>query len=213
MEQMAVTMKMSYIKEWVIVDGNYGRYYSIHINAYDTNGLNNKPVRYFFQEYGQPFDTTQTEPLPLRKANTDTVMWYFSVTGTPNQTKQFWIAAIDDDKLLRGKISGTPWIVFADSAPPKPGMVSPQTPDSVLIRWNNYDAKDGPDSTIFEVLIGPLNGTPTTRKIIQAGALFTKVNGYYTYKIEQATASFSYRVIAQDKRGTRSLGDPQNYVP
>jgi hypothetical protein len=200
---------------WVVINNGYDKIYPIHINSMDSNGINQKPIRYYWQGAGQPFDSTQIEQTSIfRKTNTDTVMWTFLDLNTPNQTRNLWIAARDDDGLLRGRTIAPSWVVFADSAPPKPGMIDAQTtPDSVLIRWDNYDAKDGPDNTIFEVLIGSYNGTPTTTRIIQAGALFPKANGHYTFKIEQSSASFSYRVIAQDKRGTRTLGELRNYTP
>jgi len=151
----------------------------------------------------------------LRKANTDTVMWYLSATGTPNQMKQFWIAALDDDGLVRGRTSGTPWVVFADSAPKKPDVTFDKPGGgNVTLKWKNLDAKD--DSlTQFSIVLGT-SETACNDTLVSwtaaNNAIFQKSSGWMTYTFNPGdtgrtphySTDFYFMVISRDARGTKS---------
>jgi hypothetical protein len=196
------------------VDNGYDRYYPIHINSYDTNGVNNRPVRYYWQGAGQSFDTTRSEPLPLRKTNKDTVHWYFESPNpaTPNVAKQFWIAALDDDGLLRGRMSGTPFVVFADSAPPRPSSLLPGTSgQNTVLKWQNTtDAKDGMKTQVQIYVCNGIVCDPSTPLFTGEwptldDARFGTEGSRFTYTFD---CSFSgdgnFKVAYKDARGTIS---------
>jgi hypothetical protein len=197
---------------WTVVDSGWDRSYSIHINSFDTNGVNQKPIRYYWQGSGQPFDSSQADqPAIFRKTNTDTVMWPFPNLGTSNQSRTLWIAGRDDDNLLGGRISGTPFVIFADSAPPAPVVTFAINSSGGVINWRGKDAKDS-NQTQYEILVkkGTTDPVEPTDVISQykAGANYSAatIGGFdFSFSLPtQGSGEYHCLVIAKDARGSVS---------
>jgi hypothetical protein len=194
---------------WTVVDSGWDRSYPIHINSFDTNGVNQKPVRFYWQGSGQPFDSSQADqPAIFRKTNTDTVMWTFPNLGTTNQSRTLWIAGRDDDGLLGGRMSGTPFVVFADSAPPAPVTTSDPVTGGRKISWSGKDSKDG-NATLYKIIIKKGANPDESVDIVsdfKAGSLYASGGLYdFSYNYLQTGAGiYYYQVIAKDARGSIS---------
>ncbi len=197
---------------WVIINNGYDKSYSIHINSYDTNGVNQKPVRYYWQGAGQPFDTTQAEqPGIFRKTNQDTVVWPFTDMGTANQSRQLWIYGRDDDGLL----GGGKFVVFADSAP-RP-MTATYNNSQTKFQWSGLDAKDSL-ATEYRILVkkgSQLGAGDTTAPFIakdwtpgsDPAFSYTPANALpftWIFTPIQGSGLYYFQIIARDKRGSIS---------
>ena len=207
MEITAKRPASRYIKEWVVVDEGPSKNYPLTLtdNALDTNGLNNKPVRYYINE-GPTFDSTGSS---AQKTDDGNFTWYVRAQDVNTYPPiQIQVRVLDDDGLIQG---GTFW-VFADSAPPTP-TVSHTAPsgDSITIYWKNKDIKDG-DSTHYRVLLhqGTEPDPGSAQDIIcnwKSGYRVSDDAVYdwmYRFKMpdNDPKKGYYYQVHSRDRRGT-----------
>jgi hypothetical protein len=196
---------------FVVINNGAGVSYNLHIHAYDTNGVNFKPVRYYWSEESS-FDSTSVNTV---KTN-DTARSRTIGTLEINHGWTSWIYARDDDGLVRGR----QFTIFADSAPPAPTFFTfAQSSDSVILKWTAVqDAHDGLKTQVQIYIAQGTTSTPSTP--LFTGSLPTlgdsrfgseNVGGIqcYTYKFK---CSFSgagrWSVMLQDARGSQTLGNP-----
>jgi len=192
---------------WTVINNGVPASYKIHIKSYDTNGVNFKPVRYYWQDASVAFDSTITDPaIDKAKTNIDSTTWPFR-SGEANKGKALWIYGRDDDGLLRGG----EFVIFADSAPPAPVVTFSIGSAGGVINWRGKDAKDG-NQTKYEILLkkGTIDPVEPADIISQynAGANYSAatVGGFdFSYSfITQGTGEYHCQVIAKDARGTIS---------
>jgi len=182
---------------WVIINNGAGKPYPVHINHFDTNGT---IINYYWNEA----DSTLG-----RATTTDTILRSFSILEM-NHGFPMWIYGRDNDSILRGG----KFIVFDDSAPPKPNILNPPSGGitSLTLRWINDDAKDL-DNTQFQVMIGYGAGVqPTTiLQTYQAGKNYIRSGSEYRFTFTPTSSIFSVKVLSKDARGSTSESDVQNY--
>jgi hypothetical protein len=188
---------------WVIIDSGVGRNYPIRIQHYDTNGT---MANYFWNEAG---------PSLGRSTTTDTIQRNFGANEV-NSGFSYWIYGRDDDGFTRGG----KFVVYADSAPPKPETYPDPAVDSVTIYWKGKDAKEG-NQTEYLILLRE-NADPDTLNsadIIsnwRIGYSISDDNTYdfmYRFKMVDNVPNkmFRYRVLARDKRLSISRSDIANF--
>jgi hypothetical protein len=185
---------------WVPVSAA-GTYY-IHVNSFDTNGVNNLPVKWYWNATASLTGATVTSvdsvPIDIMQG-----MNPFPI-GSP-QTR--YIAARDNDSLLTRVIKS--FQVYADSAPPTPSIVADKVGSVVTILWKNKDAKDG-DATQYKIIIKK-DSSPTITDILvdyKAGSQYDAgTSGYdfkYSFTPTTGSGTYSYKVIAKDARGSEN---------
>ena len=201
---------------WTIINNGIPASYSIHVNSYDTNGTNFKPIRYYWQDASAAFDSTNTNTA-IDKAATDkdTANWPFR-SGETNKGKALWIYARDNDQLVRGG----KFIVYADSAPPAPIISHNAASSPITIYWSGKDAKDSMQ-TEYKVLLkdgADPNENADTVTNFRAGTTFSNATtDGYDFKITAPLTSntpkhiYHYEVIARDKRSTISRSVIQTF--
>ncbi|MBN1578921.1 MAG: hypothetical protein JW913_20335 [Chitinispirillaceae bacterium] len=194
---------------WVVVDNGPKIEYPLQLsdNAYDTNGVNNKPVRYYIND-GFPFDSNAVS---AKKNSDGNFLWYVDEDRVNQNPKRVTFAVLDDDEFLRSDT----FRVFADSAPVAPNPLNPvANADSVTLRWQNYDAKDGISGTHFTIYIDYASApAPTTILQQDAGSLFDWDGSKYNFTFKPTSPSFSWKIITSDQRDTKSSSVTMYYVP
>ena len=196
---------------WVVVDKGVGTIYPIHINHSDPNG---SIVYYYWNESG---------PSLGRRTTTDTIMRNFSA-GDMVVPFDMWIYGKDDDSLVRGG----KFLVFADSAPPRPAsLISSSVSDSTIFKWEKVaDNKDGqktqiqiyisegntgePDQPLFSEPLPTLNDARFGEETIST------LHATYTFKCPFSGLG-RWRIVLQDARGSETVapntaGDPASFV-
>jgi hypothetical protein len=173
------------------------RTYLLHVNSYDTNGVNQQPVRFYWNDNQGWTDTTTI----------DSASYQFRLADI-NHATRFTIGAKDDDSLLTQKDF---WVI-ADSAPPAPSATFMEPGNAqVQIKFKNLDVID--DSlTNFAIVLGSSanNLSDTLVNFTQAKAsTFVKASGWFTYTFDPSatkgyTTDFYFMVIARDSRGSIS---------
>jgi len=200
---------------WVVVDDGPSKMYPLllHDNVFDTNGVNNKPVRYYINE-GSTFDSTSGSAI---KSDNGEMLWYVSEALLHVPVKvQFYV--LDDDGFLRGG----EFVVFADSAPGEIVASSDPVTGGRIISWSGMDKKDSLD-TEYRILVkkgNPISESDTTEEFIAKD--WTRGNdpefGYdntgsnplpfsWTYISDQGSGLYYFQVIARDARGSVSGGN------
>jgi len=133
---------------------------------------------------------------------------------------RYWIYARDDDGLLRGQR----FIVYCDSAPPRPSNFNGMQPvaDSIVLKWDKrQDYKDGMQTKV-QVLTCYGNDCTPTDSLFPSNALPTLTEIEYRWgtasggtwnvvKLKKdptkQTGTFGrWRVILVDARGTATIG-------
>jgi hypothetical protein len=198
----------SYIKEWVVVDNGASKSYPLILsdNAYDTNGLNNKPVRYYINE-GSAFDSTS--PSALKTTDGDT-MWYLRGSDI-NDVVEVQFRALDDDGNLAG---GTYW-VYADSAPPRPELLLPANASTVSgnvnFKWHIHDRHDKA-STKFKLMYykgtnapAAVNGMDFT---VGTSLGFNASDSTFTLTgTGLPTGTINWFILAKDQQESQTISD------
>ncbi len=203
---------LSYIHEWVIVDNGPDKDYPLLLsdNAYDTNGVNNKPVRYYVNG-GSAFDSTSGS---ARKTSDGDTTWYvFEAQMHAAVRSQFRV--FDDDGFLRG---GTYWI-YADSAPPPPDTVAPSydvfvNAAAVTLTWQGVDVHDG-DQTQYRILMDANTNPTTVVSDYKTGSDYTVVGGgsfSATVTPPGNPGTKFWRIEAMDARGSVSAGPVSRFI-
>jgi hypothetical protein len=207
MEQMAVTMKMSYIKEWVVINNGTGinKNYPVHINHFDTNGT---IVKYYWNSSNSIAGATVT--------TTDTIMPVFT-SMTPFN---LFIFGRDNDSLLSASTGS--YVVFPDSAPRPITATSDPITGGRKLSWSGLDAKDSL-TTEFRILVKKGSQPDTSANspdvvkdwtpASDAVFAYTPANTNpftLTYTPTGGTGTYYYQIIARDKRGTKGMG-PNSY--
>jgi hypothetical protein len=190
---------------WVVVDAGTGTY-DLHVNAFDTNGTGNMPVRYYWQDpdVEPDFDSTIANTAVLQKTDNPSVSWAIGQSKI-NHGFPLLIYALDDDTLLRG----SQFTIYADSAPPEPlGLNKEQDGDSVEIQWDSLalDEKDGFSTEIQIMIRFDSSGDPDEVLMdwTEAGLLPTMGTKRYFRFEKEYTGDILYQVILRDNRGTES---------
>lgn len=189
----------------MIVDQATPNSFPLEVNSFDTNGIDQKPVRYYWQDAAMPFDSNSTNPaLDKEKTTTDSTSWPVRA-GEANEGKMIWVYARDDDGLVRGG----EFVVFADSVPPRPEAYTPGiVSDSVTIHWKGMDVCEGSETEYR--IVWKADADPTIDDVVmdyREGNTFENSGiGNYTYKVKlpietpSGSGTIYYQVIARDKR-------------
>ena len=200
---------------WVVVNNGTPNSYPLHINSYDTNGVNQKPIRYYWQDAVSPFDSNSTNPaLDKEKTTIDSTTWPIR-SGEANKGKTLWIYGLDDDGFLRGG----QFVVFADSAPCAISSTSDPVAGGRKISWSGLDKKDSL-ATQFRILVkkgsqpDTSDNSPDIAKDWTAGSdpsfNYTPANlKPFSWIYTPPTgpqATYYYQIISRDPRGTKTAG-------
>jgi type II secretory pathway pseudopilin PulG len=192
---------------WVIINNGPGFYY-VHVNSEDTNGLldtlrtpyKRMPVMWYWDDMAGWKDSTTT----------DSVRHQF-IALQVNRATPWVVQAKDDDGLIRGNVTGNPFIVFADSAPPAPAVTFSIGAGGGIINWRGKDVKDG-NQTKYEILLkkgttDPVEPTDIISQYIAGSSYAAATVGGFDFSysfITQGTGEYHCQVIAKDARGTIS---------
>ena len=201
---------------WVVVDDGVNKNYPLNLvdNAYDSNGINNRPVRYYIND-GEIFDSTH---ISAKKSSDGNFEWYVDEDRVNTNPKRIQFYVLDDDGFLRGG----EFVVFADSAPGEIVATHDAATYGRTISWSGMDKKDSLD-TEYRILVklgSSLEESDTTEEFIAKD--WTRGNdpefGYepsapkpfsWTYIPDQGNDTYFYQVIARDARGSVSKSSNQ----
>ena len=189
---------------WVVVDTGFGDYY-YRPQYSDTNGV----IDTFFFGIDNTISTATKSTADSALLNIDHSRLHIGVY------RYIWVK--DDDDLVRGG----KFVVFADSAPPKPislNAVMNAGSDSILFMWGmSLDNKDSlATKAKIEICFGTEWTTGTTIKDWTPASQFAIVNyggdkRLFAFKKEQ-TGDILWRVTFMDARGTQSISDPAPFT-
>ena len=184
---------------WVPVDTLTKAYY-IQVYSYDTNGINNLPMNWYWNSIASLTGATVTQKDSLSISFT-------GVNPFPIGIPQIrYIYARDNDSLLRGG----QFVVYADSAPPTPLTTVDKPTGQIRIGWIGKDAKDG-NGTLFKIIMKKGSAPAITDTLIDFTSgisLSPGLNGYdfsYTFIPSGGNGTYYYQVIAKDARGATSF--------
>ena len=184
---------------WVVIDSGANKWYSIHVNSDDTNGI---ITDYYWNGSGN--DTTGAY-----KTTTDTMYQYFSVNDINNIINK-WIAVKDDDNLM----DSATFLIYADSVPPVPTVTHQVNNPFVMISWSGKDFKDG-DGTLYQILCDKNNPPQTVISDFKAGKEYESgaplKDFSFTFTPNQDSGTYYYKVIAKDARSSENESVVSNF--
>ncbi|MBN1307092.1 MAG: hypothetical protein JXA18_04190, partial [Chitinispirillaceae bacterium] len=197
---------------WVAVDEGYRDYY-YKPNYRDTNGT----IQKFY--FGASADTGAAS----YKGPADSAVYTVSAL-TIDVGDYRYIYALDDDGLLRGER----FVVFPDSAPPRPAsFISSTISDSTILKWEKVlDTKDGVKTQVQIFIKEGSSGEPDVPLFAEPLPTIddprfgeeTISTLHATYKFKCSFSGLGrWRVVLRDARGTESIapntaGDPATFV-
>ncbi len=181
---------------WQVINGGPGNYY-IKPNNFDTNGT----IQKFYWNASPGLTGADS-------TSADSEMYNFN-SALINTGFPYYVYGRDSDGLLRGNVSGNPFVVFADSVPPTPVVAFSINASGGIINWRGKDTKDG-NQTQYEILFIKATTDPVEPTNIisayKAGANYSAatVGGFdFSYTVAtQGPGEYHCQVIAKDARGS-----------